>query len=134
MALARLASLVRIRRHDLPAGASGSVRPLLAPEEARYLEQHLRLSIERAQLALLRGNQVIFSSNLDAARESLNAYLDPAHAATAELLRSIDELSALDLEAPLPDISRSLRRLQELRAPGGNAAAPEGDADPGTPR
>lgn len=124
-AVARLSSLVRFRRHDLPAaGASGAVPPLLAPEEARYLEQHLLLAIERAQLALLKGDQAIFAANLGAAGEWLHAHVDPDHHAAAELQGAIEALSALDLEAPLPDIAGSLGRLRELRS-GAGAEAPQ---------
>lgn len=106
----RLGGLVRFRRHDGEA-----IRPLLAPEEAEYLEQHLRLALERAQLAALRRDQEIFQISLRAARDWLSRYLDPGRTAVAQTMEELDELRSIDLEVRPPDISRSLERLRELR-------------------
>lgn len=105
----RLAELVRFRRHDGEA-----LRPLLAPEQAAYLEQHLRLALERAQLALLRRDQAIFAANVADAQAWLGEYVDANHAATKQLMVVLDELSLLDVEAAPPDISGSLRALREV--------------------
>ena len=106
----RLGSLVRFRRHDGEA-----IRPLLAPEEAEYLEQHLRLALERAQLAVLRRDQEIFEISLRAARDWLHGFLDPSPTAVAQAIGELDELRSIDLEIRTPDISRSLDRFRELR-------------------
>lgn len=106
----RLGSLVRFRRHDGEA-----IRPLLAPEEAEYLEQHLRLALERAQLAVLRRDQEIFELSLRAARDWLHGFLDPSRTAVAQAMGELDELRGIDLEMRPPDISRSLDRFRELR-------------------
>ena len=108
--LNRLGDLVRFRRHEGEA-----IRPLLAPEEAEYLEQHLRLALERAQLAVLRRDQEIFEISLRAARNWLHRFLDPGRTAVAQALGELDDLRNVDLEVPPPDISRSLERLRELR-------------------
>ena len=108
--LNRLGSLVRFRRHHGEA-----VRPLLAPEEAEYLEQHLRLALDRAQLAALRRDQDIFSASLGAAREWLHGFVEPGRTAVVEATRELDELLKVDLDVEPPDISRSLTRLRELR-------------------
>ena len=105
----RLAELVRFRRHEGEA-----LRPLLAPEQAAYLEQHLRLALERAQLALLRRDQAIFAANIADAEAWLGEYVDGSHAATRQLLEVLAELSRLDVQAAPPDISGSLRALREV--------------------
>ena len=117
--LGRLGALVRFRRHD-----GGAIRPLLAPSEAEYLEQHLRLALERAQLAVLRRDQEILEISLGAARDWLHRFLDPGRTVVAEVLRELDALRDADLEVPLPDISRSLERLRELRRTDTDPAAP----------
>ena len=91
-------------------------RPLIRPEEAIYLELNLRLVLERAQLAMLRGNQTLFATSLNTAREWLDEYVDPEHAATQRIAQDLDRLAGLDIEQPLPDISRSLARLLELQS------------------
>jgi len=108
--LSRLGDVVRFRRHEGEA-----IRPLLAPEEAEYLEQHLRLALERAQLAVLRRDQEIFEISLGAARDWLHRFLDPGRTAVAGALGELDDLRKVDLEVAPPDISRSLERLRALR-------------------
>ena len=109
--LSRLEGLVRFRRHE-----GTPMRPLLAPEQADYLEQHLRLALDRAQLAVLRGNQAIFEASLLSAKEWLHRFVDPNHATVVEATRELDELLAVDLEITPPDISGALARLRELRS------------------
>ena len=90
-------------------------RPLIRPEEALYLELNLRLALERAQLAMLRGDQTLFATSLNSTREWLDQYIDPDHAATRRIAEDLDGLRGLDIEKPMPDISRSLSRLRELQ-------------------
>ena len=90
-------------------------RPLIRPEEAIYLELNLRLALERAQLAMLRGNQTLFATSLKTAREWLDEYVDPEHAATQRMAQDLARLASLDIEQPMPDISGSLARLLELQ-------------------
>ena len=122
--LARTDGLVRFRRHELAAR-----RPLLAPDEAEYLEQHLRLALDRAQLALLRGDQAIFAASLSAAVDALDAFVDPSREAAAALRTELDEVRRVDLARPAPDISGSLAKLRELRRAGG--AAPDAAGENG---
>ena len=93
-------------------------RPLIRPEEAIYLELNLRLALERAQLAMLRGNQTLFAASLKTARDWLDTYVDPDHEGTQRIVQELDGLAGLDIEQPLPDISRSLARLLELQRRG----------------
>ena len=91
-------------------------RPLIRPEEAIYLELNLRLALERAQLAMLRGDQTLFATSLSSARKWIDEYVDPDHAATQRIAQDLDRLAGLDIEQPMPDISRSLARLRELQS------------------
>ena len=113
--LARLEGLVRFRRHD-----AGTRRPLLSPEEVVYLEQHLRLALERAQLAALRDDQAIFAASLTAARDWLEEFVDPSRDAVATVLSELDVLLAVDLATTPPDISGSLAKLRALRQGAGD--------------
>lgn len=106
----RLSSLFEFRRHE-----GIGTQPLLRPEQADYLEQSLRLALERAQLAALRQEQVLFETNLEEAAESLRAYLDLSREPVQEALIELDGLLAIDLEVALPDVSGSLLRLVELK-------------------
>ena len=97
-------------------------RPLIRPDETVYLELNLRLALERAQLAMLRGDQTLFATSLNSARQWLDEYVDPEHGATQRITQDLDRLAGLDIEQPMPDISRSLARLLEL---GRGSADPE---------
>ena len=122
--LSRLGGLVRFRRHD-----GETIRPLLPPEQAEYLEQHLVLALERAQLALLRRDQRIYASSLQSARQWLHRFVDPERTAVVEALRELDALVAVDLGAELPDISGSLSLLRERRAERGDGTDDEADPE-----
>lgn len=104
----QLSAFLRVRRLD-----DGGLKPLLAPEEAVYLELNLRLMLERAQLAALRGEQVLYEQSLATAREWIGEYLNVDEPAAARLLEELDTLATVDLERPLPDISGSLQALEE---------------------
>ena len=99
---------LRLRRFD------GAVKPLLAPEEAVYLELNLRLMLERAQLAAVRREQLLFEESLATAAEWVERYLDGDDRAVQHLLSELRALQAVDLAQPLPDISGSLNALNAV--------------------
>lgn len=103
-----LARLVRFRRFE------GAVRPLLAPEEAVYLELNLRLMLERAQLAALRGEQAIYEQSIRTARGWVEEYLDVGTAEAARVRDGLRAVEGVRLAPPLPDISGSLNALNAL--------------------
>lgn len=106
---AELAGYFQLRRLD------GATKPLMAPEESAYLELNLRLAMERAQLALLRRNQLVYEESLSSAHDWILEFLDPADAGVRQVADDLEALSALELEQELPDISGSLTALLELR-------------------
>ncbi|MDE0349647.1 MAG: uroporphyrinogen-III C-methyltransferase [Gammaproteobacteria bacterium] len=99
-------------------------RPLLRPDEAVYLEFHLRLAFERAQLGALRNDQLLYRQSLASARGWIDEHLDTESPAVQGLRKEIEALLRFDVEAALPDISRSLARLREL-APTALTPGPE---------
>ncbi len=109
-------------------------RPLLRPDEAVYLEFNLRLAFERAQLGALRNDQVLYGESLASARGWIDEHLDVESPSVQRLREEIDALLRFDVEASLPDISRSLARLREL-APAaltpGTERGPPGQEPPG---
>jgi uroporphyrin-3 C-methyltransferase len=106
---AELSGYFQLRRFD------GATKPLMAPEENAYLELNLRLAMERAQLAVLRRNQLVFERSLSSAREWILEFLDPDDPGVQQVAEELDALSALKLERDLPDVSGSLTALLELR-------------------
>jgi uroporphyrin-3 C-methyltransferase len=107
-------NLVSVRRTD------EQVRPLLAPGQAFFLRQNLRLELEVARLAALRGDRTNYAQSLGNAREWLATYFDVTDAATRSALETLDTLARVELETELPDISGS---LDALRSAGGQPEA-----------
>ncbi|MEZ5559273.1 MAG: uroporphyrinogen-III C-methyltransferase [Pseudomonadales bacterium] len=104
----QLSSYLQLRRFD------GAVKPLLAPEEAVYLELNLRLMLERAQLAALRREQLIYVQSLETARDWIERFLDTDQQPVQVMRRELDALIPIALDQPLPDISASLRALTDV--------------------
>lgn len=106
-ALNELKQLVIIRRLDEP------VEPLLAPEQAYYLQQNLRLMIEQAELALLDRNQPMYLRSLTKAEEWINTYFSQNKNDTTLLLSTLGTLKEQQINPDLPDISQSLQLLKK---------------------
>ncbi|MEM7218243.1 MAG: uroporphyrinogen-III C-methyltransferase [Pseudomonadota bacterium] len=88
--------------------------PLLSPDQSAFLEMNLRLMLERAQLAMMRRNQVVYEASLSSAADWVSRYLDTEVEAVAETSRQLESLLTVQLEQDLPDISGSLRALQSV--------------------
>lgn len=104
-----LSSKFRIRSFE------GDIKPLLSPQEAVYLELNLRLMLERAQLAALRREQLVFTRSLESAADWLSEYLDANDSEVLELSEQLRRIAAIQLNVDLPDVSGSLTALQALR-------------------
>lgn len=89
--------------------------PLLPVQDQMYLQQNMRLMLERAQLALLREQQNIYFQSLQQADEWLLAYYNKS--AEREMFsQTLRELSQRQVVQVLPDISQSLLLIHEYIA------------------
>ena len=109
---AEFRQLVQFRRIDTPT------KPLLAPEEAVYLELNLRLMLEQAQLAALKRDQVVFDTSLGSALEWVRNYLALDDPDVQDTLEALADLCQVQLDVPLPDLSASLNALVQVRRGG----------------
>ncbi|MAT64264.1 MAG: hypothetical protein CMN57_01305 [Gammaproteobacteria bacterium] len=115
-----LRQLVAVRRNDEP------VAPLLAPDQQFFLYANLRLQLDTARLAALRGNPELYRVSLRTARDWLAEEFDPEQPAVREARADLDALLAVELRPALPDIAGSLRLLrQELALIDAGRATPE---------
>ncbi len=99
-----LKGFVHIRRNQ-------PVKALLPPEAQAYVKLNLRFMLERAQLAMLREEKVIYETSLQQARHWLQTQFPP----NGQIEAFVDELNILEgkeVVAPLPDISSSLEQLR----------------------
>ncbi|HFD81228.1 MAG TPA: hypothetical protein ENK05_12675 [Gammaproteobacteria bacterium] len=98
--------LVTVRELERP------VAPMLPPEREYFLRQNLRLQLEAARLALLRGDPLQYRDSLSTARSWLEGWFDTEDAGVRELSKQLQQLEAIDIRPALPDISASLRLLR----------------------
>lgn len=105
-----LKSLVVIRREDK------AVAPLLPPQEQTYLQYNLMLKLEGARLALIQGDAQTWRQSLQDAHDWLHEFHDPDAPAVRAVLTMIEEIRNSEVSPPLPDISGSLRLLQQRQA------------------
>jgi len=93
-------SLVVIRHQQDGAAA------VLVPEQRYFLYQNLRLKLETARFALLRGESSAFEASLNSSAQWLEQYFTGEESRAT--LALIKELQATHTEINLPDISASL--------------------------
>jgi uroporphyrin-3 C-methyltransferase len=103
--------LVVVRRVDAPEP------PLLAPTQAYFLRENLRLRLLNARMALLSRDQAAFQEDLRVAQLWLQRYFDtrarPTQAAQAQLRQL--QAAALNFEPP-PSISDSLEAVRGYKS------------------
>lgn len=108
-AFSRLADYIIIRRRDVPMQA------LMDPQWESLVRQNLRMLLEQAQVALLSGNQTLYTASLVRAQQWVAQFRESDPAAVS-IAADIAQLSALTIEIPQPDISRSQQALDDAIA------------------
>ncbi len=98
--------LVTVRHDNVQQSAA-----LLPPGQQFFLQQNLRLKLETARLALLQRDTQTFRDTLSTATQWIKNYFDTDTTAVANMINSLAPYENLDLQPPLPDISSSLRAL-----------------------
>lgn len=103
--IAKFGNLIVLQKRQQP------IEPLLSGAEQTMVRQNLYLLLEQAQSALLREEQVIYSSNLSKAEMLLRRYfqLNSESEATIARLQSLAEQS---VNQTVPDISGSQSAIQ----------------------
>jgi uroporphyrin-3 C-methyltransferase len=97
---------------------SEGIKPLLSPDESAYLELNLRLKLEQAQLAVLKGDQVVFDESIESAVDMMLDHFDQSDSNVLAVISQMQEIGSAHISADLPDISGSLNTL--LRSRRGN--------------
>ena len=104
----RVANLVDYRRDGV------AITPILPPREEYYLRQNLILKFEMAQLALLRGDGIVYRTSLAEAKRWINLHFIGADPIALSLVLSLDAAYEVEVDRVLPNISASLRAVREL--------------------
>ena len=106
---AELKQLVRIQRTDRPEV------PLLAPSEAFFLRENLKLRLLGARVALLARDTQTYRADLGAAQDWMKRYYDMRNDAVARSVEMLSGLRAIDLSPEVADISASLEAMRKYR-------------------
>jgi len=100
---------VRVQHMDRPEV------PLLAPDQAFFLRENLKLRLLGARLALLSHDQTSYKADLTAAREWIVKYYDTREKSVGTVLNTLRNLHESDINIEMPDISGTLDTLRTLR-------------------
>jgi len=101
----KLSQYFILQRHDQPTV------PLLPPSEAEYLRQNIRLSLEQAQVAMLREQNEVYAASLGEAMDLVQRYF-PSSPARKALLAELNQLQGKPIAVELPQINSSIEQLQ----------------------
>jgi uroporphyrin-3 C-methyltransferase len=106
---AELKNLVRIERIE------GNEAPLLAPPQAYFLRENLRLRLTAARIALLARDEKSFQADLRAARDWLARYYDPRNPQVIAAAAQLKQLQDASVAIEVPGIDTSLEAVRNYR-------------------
>ena len=106
-----LRQLVTVRRIDAPEP------PLLAPSQAYFLRENLKLRLLSARVSLLTRDEAGYREDLRVAQQWLQRYFDPRAKPTQAAAAQLKQLSGAALSLELPSISESLDAVRAFKAP-----------------
>lgn len=107
--LNELKQLVRVRRMDKTDPA------LLAPEQAWFLRENLKLRLLAARLAMLNRDEATYRNDLALAQAWVARHFSAQDALTQSMLESLRELATLSVAQQEADLTESLKALRGMR-------------------
>lgn len=90
---------------------------LLAPNQAFFVRENLKLRLLNARIALLQRNEALFRSDVETAVAWINRYVDVRSRNGAAAVASLRALSGSAVSIELPNLSESLNAVRNYRAP-----------------
>ncbi|MDC1528187.1 uroporphyrinogen-III C-methyltransferase [Gammaproteobacteria bacterium] len=97
-----------VRRRDTPLGA------LMTPGQEAALLQTVRLQLEQGRIALLKGEQEIYSASLLQARNNIADYLSGEASLKTSILSSLDTLIRRRIVTEVPPLIRTRSALDQI--------------------
>jgi uroporphyrin-3 C-methyltransferase len=89
--------------------------PLLAPEQAYFARENLKLRLLSARIALMQRDQVAYGADIRAARDWLNRYFDTQNKAVTSVLATLRELGESPVNIEVPDIAGTLEAVRHYK-------------------
>jgi uncharacterized protein HemX len=105
-----LKSLIRIR------SVEGPEAPLLAPPQAYFLRENLKLRLLNARLALAMRDEAGFREDLRVAQSWVNRYFDSRAKPSAAFAAQLKQLGAASFTFELPTLADSLEAVRSFKA------------------
>jgi uroporphyrin-3 C-methyltransferase len=102
--------LIRVRRVDTPAAL------MLAPSEAYFLRENLKLRLLNARLALLSRNETAFRNDLIGAQDAIAKYFDTRARSTQSVQALLRQVQANNLAIEMPTLADSLNAVRNYKA------------------
>jgi uroporphyrin-3 C-methyltransferase len=102
-------SLVRIQRFDRDEPA------LLAPGQAFFLRENLKLRLLNARLALLARDQLTFRNELKQAQSWIDRYFDARDKSLQTAQGALKQLAATEINIELPTLNESLSAIKTFK-------------------
>lgn len=99
-------TLVRVTRIDHPEAI------LIAPEQAYFLRENLKLKLLNARLSLLARQPRLLQTDLQDAQDALGRYFDPASRKAAQLVALLQQVGTQGRQMSVPRPEQSLALLQ----------------------
>ena len=99
-------------------------------QDKDYIRQRVWLQLEIAHLSLMQRDQQAFRTSLQRIQESLSTWFDQDDAAYKGIEQEIKQLSAIDVDVDIPDITAPWSTLRLIRAGRSRPAAPVNEAPP----
>lgn len=113
-----LRALVRLEVSDRPPA------PLVAPDQAYFLRENLRLRLLSARTAILGRHEATYKSDLRAAQAWVRKYFDTRTKPVQAMLDTLGQMLATPLPDDLPDLAASLDAVRTLKAAEERRTAP----------
>jgi len=108
--LGELKQLVRIEHMDRPDPA------MLAPSQALFLRENLKLRLLNARIALLARDESTFRADIKTASDWLDRYFDRKARATAAVQTTLSQLGSGGPGMALPSMSESLAAVRNYKS------------------
>jgi uroporphyrin-3 C-methyltransferase len=112
-----LRKLVRVQSSGVQDAA------LLAPEQAFFLRENLKLRLLGARIALLSRDGKSYRSDLQAAQAALERHFDARDSDVITTAAALRKLQAAQVQIDLPDLQETLEAVHKLRVPRAKGSA-----------
>jgi len=103
--------LVQVRRID----HSTTDAMMVAPSQAEYLRENIKLRLLSGRLSLLSRNEAMLQSDLDAADATLAQYFDPSSPATQRVRTTLADVRRAAQQVSIPTLDASLQALRQYK-------------------